>query len=98
VFLDRSEGRPTFDVALSDGTKAVKIEVYALELAKHLTARVTLVTDRGSRPEQTSPLELELSIEAARLERLANAFQNVKRIGDHPLSAVGALSAPSTSS
>lgn len=75
-------GRPTFHCAMGDGTKAVKIEVYAINMAKHLAARVTLVTEGGRRPEETARLEVEFGIDWTGLEVLVNGLRGIKKVGD----------------
>ena len=51
LFAQACEGTATFSAALADGTKAVTIEIRAIDQAKHTVATVKLVTDRGIRPD-----------------------------------------------
>src|ERR1700733_4471929 len=62
AFSTTFEGRPTFVAGLADGTKAVKIELYAIDRAKHTAARVTLATDRGTRSDEIARLQVEFPV------------------------------------
>jgi hypothetical protein len=82
-FATAFEGTAIFSAARADGTKAVTIEIRAVDHAKHTVAAVKLVTDRGFRPDDVARLEVQFPIEAAAIDAFLRELGNVRGRGDY---------------
>lgn len=75
-------GTAVLELGLDDGTRAARIEVYAVGGARHPKARVRLVGE-GARDGGPAPsVEVELPLEAAAIDEFAQALMSVERVGD----------------
>jgi hypothetical protein len=82
-FARTFEGTAIFTAALSDGTKAVTIDIRAVDHAKHTAATVKLVTERGFRPDDVARLEVQFPIEAAGIDTFLRELDHVRKPGDY---------------
>ena len=82
-FAQTFEGTAIFTAALADGTKAVTIDIRAVDRAKHTVASVKLVTERGFRPDDVARLEVQFPIEAAGIDAFLRELDNVQQRGDY---------------
>jgi hypothetical protein len=81
-FAQTFEGTAIFTAALADGTKAVTIDIRAVDRAKHTAATVKLVTERGFRPDDVARLEVQFPIEAAGIDAFVRELRSVNKPGD----------------
>jgi hypothetical protein len=80
AFLETHEGSVRFSAANEGGVKAVALEVFPVDGAKHLAMRVHLVTDGN--PDEVSRLEHRFGVEAWALHRFARELCALRRRGD----------------
>jgi hypothetical protein len=83
-FLGDLKGRVSFATGLDDGTKAVGVEIYAIDLARHTAARVQIVTEPRARIGTTgiSRLDTEIAVEPAALQEFAQELHRLHGEGD----------------
>jgi hypothetical protein len=82
-FVRAFEGTALFNAGLADGTKAVTIDIRAVDHAKHTVATVRLVTERGFRPDDVARLEVQFPIEAAGIDTFLRELGDIHGRGDY---------------
>jgi hypothetical protein len=81
-FAQTFEGTAIFTAALADATKAVTIDIRAVDHAKHAAATVKLVTERGFTPDDVARLEVQFPVEDAGIDAFLHELGNVHKPGD----------------
>lgn len=79
-FALTAKEQPTFDSALSDGSKACDLRAYRIDKAGHMAVHVKMATDKvTNRPQSVARLELEMLVEAWSLSQFAEQLRQVAR-------------------
>lgn len=81
-FSQTLEGRATFDAGFSDGSKAVRIDVYTIDLARHVAVRVQLATESFTRVEEVARLAVEFRTEPVALDDFVLSLRQVRAVRD----------------
>ena len=88
-FIERLEGRVSFTTGLENGTKAVHIDLYTIDMARHTVIQVRIATEPSRHQGPISRLELELPVEPAALQEFASALHRLCTLGDEALLRTG---------
>jgi hypothetical protein len=80
TFLETHDGKVAFSTGLEGDTKAVVLEVFATDGAKHLAMKVHLATD--GRPEEVSRLDHRFQVEPWALQLFARQLAALRTVGD----------------
>src|SRR5262245_61914849 len=74
-FVQRLEGRASFTTGLEDGTKAVRIDLYTIDMARHTVAHLQIATEPSRHQGPISRLELELTVAPTALQDIIIALR-----------------------
>jgi len=81
TFLQTHEGRVLFSTGLAGDTKAVVLEIFPVDAAKHLVMKVHLATDNNT-AEEASRLDHRFAVEPWALELFSRQLRALRKVGD----------------
>ena len=81
TFLQTHEGRVLFSTGFAGDTKAVVLEVFPVDSAKHLVMTVHLATDNNT-AEEASRLDHRFAVEPWALELFSRQLRALRKVGD----------------
>ena len=81
TFLQTHDGRVLFSTGLEGDTKAVVLEVFPVDAAKHLAIMVHLATDNNT-AEEASRLDHRFAVEPWALELFSRQLRGMRKVGD----------------